>query len=667
MGSDYSAAVRHWSSLPAPRQPEHDRPVGRVLVERRLLTLDQLDWALEVQGRTGSRLGEVLVSSGLVSRMDLHRALARAWNLPFVDVPATYLHPDLVTGLDPAEMSSHGWLPLHRRPDGRVLVAVSERPGPALRVRIETQLRVDVDFAVTSSWDIAKGLTTLFRHAIVEEATHGLWRRSPTQSALSVPSRRLTAALVASVLSAAVATVLAPGPTLAVAVISLAAVHVLLIGGLAAASSLGRHRPPERLGDDRLPVHTVLVPVPRGTCGTTAGSASLAATIAGLAALDYPADKLEVLLLVQEGDTATRKAVMAAGMPETVTFLGVPLDGTARSRAIACNVGLLFARGELVVVLDVGDVPDPGQLREAAAALHPRSGGDDRMVGVQAVLLRRGRRLDPFAGFDALEQAHRFGAALPGRARLGLPLPLGGPGSHVRTEVLRRLGGWDPWNDADDADLGLRAARAGLRVGVLRSAVARAGAREPGSWTVPRARELTGWMQATVVHLLRSGEGETTGLWPRLRLLSGGLAGTSLLGPAPWGVALGLLLLVALPTGVLPDRLATAAVAVVLGGAITTVLLAAGGALRAGRPGLLPLALLIPLLGLLQTAAVVVGLGRLLRGTKRPHQTSGDDTSATDTPVTWRPIVRHVTRPGVGRSTGGTAAPAQGVDRRQHG
>ena len=603
-----------------PRQGSQDRQVGQVLVQRGLLTPEQLAWGLEVQRRTRSRIGEVLVSSGLVSRMDLHRALARAWDLPFVDVPGTILDPGLVVGLDHAELSSQGWLPLHRGRDGRVLVAVTERPGPALRARVETHLGAEVDFAVTSSWDIAKGLTTLYREAIVDEAALGLWRRSPARSALSVPSRRLVVGLGAATGLLLVAALLAPTTTLAAAVLVLAVGHLLAVGSLAVVSLAGRRPAPvEPLADDALPVHTVLVPVPHGTGSTPAGTASLAATIAGLVALDYPADKLEVLLLVPEGDQETLACVSDVGVPETVTFLGVPPGGPA-TRALACNVGLFFARGDLLVVLDVGDVLEPDQLRRAAAALRPRSGDGDPVVCVQASVAHRGRGPAPFAALAALERAHRSGAALPGQAALRLPLPVGGPSSHVRTEVLRRLGGWDPWNDAADADLGVRAGRAGLRVGVLAATTSRPAVLGAYRWTTETALSLTGRAQSTLVHLRRRGEDEDVRTSRLLLPVVAALGGTSLLGPSPSSVLLGALLVIGLAAGLLPAWLGSTATAVLLGGALATVLLAALGTARAGRNRLALLAPLVLLLGPLQTVAAGSALLRLLRGARRAQE-----------------------------------------------
>ncbi|HEV2653248.1 MAG TPA: glycosyltransferase [Rhizomicrobium sp.] len=54
----------------------------------------------------------------------------------------------------------------------------------------------------------------------------------------------------------------------------------------------------------------------------------------------------------------------------------------------------------------------------------------------------------------ALDYALWFDMLLPGLDRLGVPMPLGGTSNHFRTSVLKTLGGWDPFNVTEDADLG---------------------------------------------------------------------------------------------------------------------------------------------------------------------------------------------------------------------
>jgi hypothetical protein len=54
-----------------------ERPkLGRVLLEQGALSDDDLEIALRAQTESGERLGEILVDLNMVSRPDLHRAVA---------------------------------------------------------------------------------------------------------------------------------------------------------------------------------------------------------------------------------------------------------------------------------------------------------------------------------------------------------------------------------------------------------------------------------------------------------------------------------------------------------------------------------------------------------------------------------------------------------------
>src|ERR1700712_4019897 len=65
--------------------------VGEVLLAAGLLTVEQRDEALAIQRRTGSRLGDILVSSGMVHPRDLYQALAKSWGVEYLDVSSTTL------------------------------------------------------------------------------------------------------------------------------------------------------------------------------------------------------------------------------------------------------------------------------------------------------------------------------------------------------------------------------------------------------------------------------------------------------------------------------------------------------------------------------------------------------------------------------------------------
>src|SRR5450631_60034 len=66
-----------------------------------------------------------------------------------------------------------------------------------------------------------------------------------------------------------------------------------------------------------------------------------------------------------------------------------------------------------------------------------------------------------------------------------LPLPLGGSSNHFHTASLRAVGGWDPYNVTEDADLGMRFARFGYRSSVLNSTTYEEAPARFGPWAAP--------------------------------------------------------------------------------------------------------------------------------------------------------------------------------------
>jgi cellulose synthase/poly-beta-1,6-N-acetylglucosamine synthase-like glycosyltransferase len=84
-----------------------------------------------------------------------------------------------------------------------------------------------------------------------------------------------------------------------------------------------------------------------------------------------------------------------------------------------------------------------------------------------------------------------------------MPIPLGGTSNHFKTEVLRELHGWDPFNVTEDADLGIRIAQKGYRVGVVDSTTFEEAACQTGNWIRQRSRWMKGYMQTLLVHMRR--------------------------------------------------------------------------------------------------------------------------------------------------------------------
>jgi cellulose synthase/poly-beta-1,6-N-acetylglucosamine synthase-like glycosyltransferase len=244
------------------------------------------------------------------------------------------------------------------------------------------------------------------------------------------------------------------------------------------------------LPDHELPRYTVLVPVYK--------EANIVANLIGnLGALDYPAHLLEVLILVEEDDTETRAAAEAAHPPAHFRFITVPA-GAPQTKPKACNVGLEFATGEYLVIYDAEDKPEPDQLKKAVLAF--RQAGEE-LVCVQAALNYFNADENPLTRMFTLEYSFWFDYMLPGLEYGRLAIPLGGTSNHFRVSGLRRLGGWDPYNVTEDADLGIRASAEGMRVGVIDSTTYEEANTSYPNFVRQRSRWIKGYMQTTLVHL----------------------------------------------------------------------------------------------------------------------------------------------------------------------
>lgn len=467
---------------------------GDLLVEAGLVSRSAVDRALQLAASTGSRVGEVLVSMGAVDSTDIATLLASQWNLPFVKLATTASDPQLLARLD-VDAAVHGrYLPLHVVHDA-ALVAFSDLPDQAALSTISAMLGMPVLPAIAEQWDLQEATLDRLGDQVVSKAAFGLWGRNPDQSARTVlVTWQKWAGAVAAVLLAA-SFALWPRTSAAVAVTSIslmfAAAVVFKFSAVVYGARTDRPEAAATITDDHgLPKYTVLVPVFHE-------ENIVAQLIDNLGALDYPAHLLEVLILVEEGDPATAQAALAANPPPHFKIVTVPAGGP-QTKPKACNVGLEFATGQLLVIFDAEDKPDPDQLRKAVAAF--RAAGPD-LVCVQAALNYFNWSESALTRLFTLEYSWWFDFMLPGLERAKLPIPLGGTSNHFRVDGLRRLGGWDPFNVTEDADLGIRATAMGMRVGVIESTTFEEANNHVPNFIRQRSRWIKGYMQTTLVHL----------------------------------------------------------------------------------------------------------------------------------------------------------------------
>ena len=243
------------------------------------------------------------------------------------------------------------------------------------------------------------------------------------------------------------------------------------------------------LDEEGLPVYTILVPLYRE-------AESVERLLAGLRALDYPKDKLDVIWLLEEGDEETHDAVRGEELPRYVRAVVTP-EGQPKTKPKACNLGLALARGEYLVIYDAEDRPDPDQLKKAVIGFRQCPAD---VVCVQAKLNFYNQRQNLLTRWFTTDYSVWFDLFLPGLDRIGAPVPLGGTSNHFKVAALRGLLGWDPYNVTEDCELGVRLAQAGLKTRMLDSTTWEEACSRVGYWIRQRSRWTKGYVQTYLAH-----------------------------------------------------------------------------------------------------------------------------------------------------------------------
>jgi cellulose synthase/poly-beta-1,6-N-acetylglucosamine synthase-like glycosyltransferase len=366
-----------------------------------------------------------------------------------------------------------------------------------------------------------------------------------------------------------------------------------------------------------LPLYTVLIPLYR--------EANMLPQLgAALRSLNYPRRLLDVKLVVEEDDDETIVAANKAAADGLFEVIEVP-PGEPRTKPRACNYALQFARGEFLVIFDAEDQPEPDQLLKAVTAFRRLP---EEVACLQARLNFFNARECWITRMFALDYALWFDFLLPGLDKLGIPMPLGGTSNHFRVEALRAINAWDPFNVTEDADLGIRLSRLGMRVKTLDSTTYEEATNGVGNWLRQRTRWLKGYMQTWLVHmraprqLLRNaGVGGFFGF----QFFVGGTVLSALLNPLLWSLFL-MSYFFDLPSiGLLDASRSVSGFALLLGNALFAYL-AMLGPYRRGWIDLSPFALLAPIYWLLISAAAYRALWQLARNPwhweKTPHGVS---------------------------------------------
>ncbi|MGY1813025.1 glycosyltransferase [Blastococcus sp. SYSU D00820] len=181
--------------------------------------------------------------------------------------------------------------------------------------------------------------------------------------------------------------------------------------------------------------------------------------VTALLALDYPADKLTLVVVDDGSDDATGAKLDAWAAVEPRLRVLHRAVGSGGGKSGALNDALGLVEAEVVLVFDADHEPEPTALRRLVR--HFRDPSVGAVMG--RCVIRNGKDstmaatvfVDYLSGYLVNEYGRQALFELPA---------YGGANCAVRMSTLRELGGWNPHTVTEDTDLTLRILMRGQRV-----------------------------------------------------------------------------------------------------------------------------------------------------------------------------------------------------------
>jgi cellulose synthase/poly-beta-1,6-N-acetylglucosamine synthase-like glycosyltransferase len=246
-------------------------------------------------------------------------------------------------------------------------------------------------------------------------------------------------------------------------------------------SSLKEQRAVDTLSFD-FPKVTILIPAHNEAI-------VIARTVEAMLKLDYPPDKLDILVINDGSKDATGTIVQEyADKDSRLRLYTVPEGQGGKGKSRALNLGLKQTDAEFIAIYDADNTPDPAALKYLMAQLLLDASlgavlGKFRTVNKSRNLLTRFINIETLS-FQSMLQA--------GRWKLFKVATLPGTNFVVRRNLLDKLNGWDEDAITEDSELSIRIYMEGYRIKFIPYSVTFE--QEPEEWGV-WIKQRTRWVR----------------------------------------------------------------------------------------------------------------------------------------------------------------------------
>ena len=184
-------------------------------------------------------------------------------------------------------------------------------------------------------------------------------------------------------------------------------------------------------------------------------------TIRTILALDYPPDRLELVIINDGSSDRTAEIISAHAQSDPrIRLVNLPAGESGHGKAYALNEGLKHCTHELIAIYDADNTPEPKALLHLALHLQADTKlaaviGKFRCVNRQRTWLTRFVNIETIA-FQWILQAGRF--------HLSRVAILPGTNYIIRKSVITAVGGWDDRAITEDSELSMRIYQAGWQI-----------------------------------------------------------------------------------------------------------------------------------------------------------------------------------------------------------
>lgn len=471
--------------------------IPEILVNDKFITPGEREDIWDISKKVGQAFVKVALNFGFISRKNYERSMINA-GYGFKQVRDEEFDRDVLKQIELKFADEHLALPL-RIENNRVVTLMADPTDELFIDFIRFTFDLEPEIIVASDLDITWMSHKLLGDKYVKSAVYELLNRDPSSSAIITFSSGQLLFIFISIAVIVIAlffsfkivsiiiNVLLSFFFLIAIVFKL---FLALVGSRFELFQAVTREEAREVKDEDLPIYTIHLPVYKE-------DKLIKKLIWNLQSLDYPREKLDIKLIIEEDDDKTLNAVRDLDFPAIFEVIVVPFH-MPKTKPKACNYGLHFSRGKYLTIYDAEDIPDTDQLKKVVTLFNKLPAN---YICIQSALNYFNRGENFLTRMFTLEYSYWFDYMLPGLDTLDIPIPLGGTSNHFKMANLLELGAWDPFNVTEDADLGLRAYSKGYKVAIINSTTYEEANNDFLNWIRQRSRWIKGYMQTYLVHM----------------------------------------------------------------------------------------------------------------------------------------------------------------------